>query len=165
MDSKTLLTAALEQSQFLVWPLLEDLRSAPLVPSTPGGNHAHWIAGHLLHAEGHMLNVIMRGLPNPLERLAASFAGSTRPQVQGEGYPAYDELLADLRRMRADTLNLLASLDEPALDQPSTAVPPGFEPFFGVWRQCFLMQALHWMNHRGQLADCRRSAGRAPLMA
>lgn len=104
-------------------------------------------------------------LPNPVERLAASFAGSTRPQVQVDGDPAHDELLADLRRMRADTLNPLASLDESALDQPSKAVPPGFEPFFGVWRQCFLMQALHWINHRGQLADCRRSAGREPLMA
>jgi len=165
MESKQLLIASLEQTQGLVWPLLEDLRSAPLVPSTIGGNHAHWIAGHLLVSEGHMLHVIMRGETNPVERLAPFFAGRTQPDPVAKGYPAYGDVLEELAALRAETLDLLRSLDESALDQPSRGVPPGFEAFFGVWRQCFLMQALHWMNHRGQLADCRRSAGREPLMA
>ncbi len=165
MESKQLLITALRQSQGLVWPLFEDLRSAPHVPSTVGGNHAHWIAGHLLVSEGHMLHAIMRGEANPVERFAPLFAGRTRPDPAAQGYPAYDEVLEQLGAMRAKTLELLESLDEAALDQPSRGVPPGFEAFFGVWRQCFLMQALHWMNHRGQLADCRRSAGREPLMA
>lgn len=165
MESKHLLVGALRQTQGLVWPLLDDLRSAALVPSTAGGNHAHWIAGHLLVSEGNMQHVIMRGEANPAEQLAPLFAGRTRPDPQGRGYPPYDEVLEQLAAMRAETLALLESLDEAALDQPSRGAPPGFEAFFGVWRQCFLMQALHWMNHRGQLADCRRNAGREPLMA
>ena len=39
-----------------------------------------------------------------------------------------------------------------------------FELYFGTWRHMFLMRAMHWMHHRGQLADCRRAAGRPPLM-
>lgn len=59
-----------------------------------------------------------------------------------------------------------AGLVFPLLDdlQSAALVSPQFELYFGTWRHMFLMRAMHWMNHRGQLADCRRAAGRPPLM-
>lgn len=165
MQSKELLLAALQQSYGLVLPLLEDLRSAPLIPPTAkGGNHAHWILGHLVQSEG-QFRAMMRGDANPVGELKPFFAGGTEPDPSASGYPPYDGLLATLVEMRRETMDWIGSLSENELDSASKVVPPGFEPFFGTWRQCLLMQAMHWMNHRGQLADCRRAAGRARLMA
>jgi hypothetical protein len=165
MDSKELVTTALQQSYDMVMPLLDDLRSASLVPPTPkGGNHAHWILGHLVQSEGHFRKM-MQGTPNPVEEMRPLFAGGTSPDPQGAGYPSYGELLAKLAALREETMRWLSSLCENDLDQASKVVPPGFEPFFGTWRQCLMMQAMHWMNHRGQLADCRRAAGRERMMA
>lgn len=165
MQTKDLLVTALQQSYGLVMPLLQDLESAPLVFPTPnGGNHAHWILGHLVVSEG-QFRAMMRGIPNPVEELKSLFAGGSTPQPAGADYPAYQELFTRLVSLRQETMAWLESLSENDLDQPSKIVPPGFEPFFGTWRACLLMQAMHWMNHRGQLADCRRSAGRDRMMA
>lgn len=165
MQSKELLVSALRQSYGLVMPLLEDLQSAALiVPTTRGGNHAHWILGHFAASEGHF-RTMMRGIPNIMEPLMPLFGGGSTPDPSGAGYPAYDELLHKLVDLRQETMAWLEPLSEADLDQVSKLVPPGFEPFFGTWRSCLLMQAMHWMNHRGQLADCRRAAGRDRLMA
>lgn len=165
MQSKDLLLMALQQSYGLVMPLLEDLQSASLVvPTAQGGNHAHWILGHLVASEGHF-RAMMRGIPNPVEQLMPLFGGGTSPDPAGERYPAYGELLAGIIDLRRETMQWLEPLGEKDLDQASKVVPPGFEPFFGTWRSCLLVQAMHWMNHRGQLADCRRAAGRGRLMA
>jgi hypothetical protein len=158
MQSKELLTTALQQSYGMLMPLLEDLKSAALVSPTPnGGNHAHWILGHLVQSEGHFRKM-MRGTSNPVDHLRPLFAGGTSPDPEGTGYPPYGDLLGKLIALREETMQWLSTLSENDLDQPSKTVPPGFEPFFGTWRQ-------YWMNHRGQLADCRRSVGRERMMA
>lgn len=165
MQTKELLVTALSQSYGLVMPLLEDLESAALVaPTLKGGNHAHWILGHLVMSEG-QFRAMMRGIPNPVESLGPQFGGGSTPDPAGTDYPAYEALLTKLASLRHETMAWLESLAENDLDQSSKVVLPGFEPFFGTWRSCLLMQAMHWMNHRGQLADCRRSAGREKLMA
>jgi hypothetical protein len=66
--------------------------------------------------------------------------------------------------MDEDFMAWLESTSEEDLDQAIAGVPPQFELYFGTWRHMFLMRAMHWINHRGQLADCRRAAGRPPLM-
>lgn len=165
MQSKELLISALNLSACLVMPLLEDLKSASLVAPTPaGGNHAHWVLGHLVQSEGHFRS-IMRGIPSPVDHLDPIFGGGSVPDPTGANYPDYAELLVTLVELRAETMQWLESISETDLDQASKVIPTGFEPFFGTWRQCLLMQAMHWMNHRGQLADCRRAAGRERLMA
>jgi hypothetical protein len=164
MQTKELLVTALQQSYGLVMPLLEDLKSAPLVAPTPkGGNHAHWILGHLVVSDG-QFRAMMRGISNPVEQLTPLFGGGSTPEPKGNNYPSYEELLTKLVNLRHETMAWLESLTENDMDQPSKVIPPGFEAFFGTWRSCLLMQAMHWMNHRGQLADCRRSAGRDPMM-
>ena len=164
MQTKELLSVANRQCFMLVMPLLEDLATAPHVPATAkGGNHSHWVLGHLVVSEGQFRSM-MDGTPNPNEALKPLFGGGSQPDADGTSYPPYQELLDRLKSLHEATLARLDGMSESDLDLPSRAVPPGFEPYFGTWRQVFLMRAMHWMNHRGQLADCRHSAGRHPLM-
>lgn len=164
MQSRELLLTANQHAYTLTMPLMEDLRTAPLVPPAPGGNHAHWVVGHLLFSEGRFQQ-IMRGGENPFEDMQSCFGGQSTPISDGSGYQPYDDLLIRLQSQHQTVIALLETLTEEELDQPSQGCPPGFEPFFGTWRHVLLMRSMHWMIHRGQLADCRRAAGRAPLLA
>lgn len=164
MQTKELLLMANQQAYALTMPLLEDLRTAPLVPPTPGGNHAHWVLGHLLVSEGNFLTM-MRGGEHSFAAIQSQFGGRSQPEATGDGYRDYDDLLAELKAQHQAVMALLETLTEVDLDQSSSNCPPGFDAFFGTWRQVLLMRPMHWMIHRGQLADCRRAAGREPLMA
>lgn len=165
MESKQLLLAALQGSYGMTLPLLEDLKSAPTAPPTPkGGNHAHWILGHLVIAEGNF-RWIMFGEPNPAEDLATLFGRGSTPDPTASGYPPYEALMSRLVRLREETLTRLNGLNESDLDQKSVHCPEGFEAFFGDLRTCHMTMALHWMMHRGQLADSRHGLGREPMMA
>jgi DinB superfamily len=165
MQSKDILILANRQCAAMTLPLLEDLATAPLAsPAPESGNHAHWILGHLLLSE-HGIFHAMTGTPNPRESLKPIFGGGSKPDPKAIGYPPYGELLAELKAQHEVMLSFLAGLQETDLDQPSKVPPrPGFEAFFGTCRALALTRALHWMNHRGQLANCRTAAGRAPLM-
>lgn len=164
MQSKELLLIANRQCAGLVFPLLDDLKSAPLVsPISGSGNHAHWILGHLVFSEGRYLEM-MQGIPNPCQSMQEMFGGGSQPNPDGHAYPNYDVLLGQLQSMHDEYLIWLERVTEEELDQVTEGIPPEFELYFGTWRQMLLMRAMHWMNHRGQLADCRRAAGRTPLM-
>lgn len=164
MQSKPVLILANLQSAGLVLPLLEDLQTAALVsPLAGAGNHAHWILGHLVFSEGRYIEM-MRGDANPCQTLQEKFGGGSQPDPNAVDYPSYQELLGQLRLLDAQFMAWLEGVSEEELDQPIAGIPPQFELYFGTWRHMFLMRALHWMNHRGQLADCRRAAGRRPLM-
>jgi len=166
MQSKDLLTAGLQTSMGLVLPMLEDLRDSKLVaPTSAGGNHPWWIAGHLAYSEGHVLWDMMRGEPNPHAEWKALFAGGTQPDAEGAGYPDYEEILSKYQALREQTYALLASLSEDDLDQEAKNVPEDRKVFFGTYRQCFFAITLHGMMHRGQLADVRRVLGRDVMMA
>lgn len=164
MQSRELLLTANQHAHSLTMPLMEDLRTAPLVPPTPGGNHAHWVVGHLLFSEGRFRQ-IMHGGDNQFEDLQSFFGGQSTPRADGGGCQSYGEMLSALQLQHQAVIASLEAMTEDELDQPSQGCPPGFEPFFGTWRHVFLMRSMHWMIHRGQLADCRRAAGREPLLA
>ncbi len=164
MESKSTLIIANQQCAGLVFPLLDDLQSAALIsPITGSGNHAHWILGHLVYSEGRYRDMMQR-VPNPCQSLHQKFGGGSQPDPNGTEYPPYDQLLVQLRSMDEQFMHWLESTSEGDLDQAIEGVPPQFELYFGTWRHMFLMRAMHWMHHRGQLADCRRAAGRKPLM-
>ncbi len=164
MQSKSVLILANRQAAGLVFPLLDDLQSAALVSPTVGtGNHAHWLLGHLVFSEGRYREM-MQGIENPCQSLHDKFGGGSQPDPNAAEYPSYEELLSRLRSMDEEFMAWLESTSEEELDQAIAGVTPQFELYFGTWRHMFLMRAMHWMNHRGQLADCRRAAGRPPLM-
>ena len=164
MQSKSVLVIANRQCAGLVFPLLDDLQTAALVsPIAGSGNHAHWLLGHLVFSEGRY-HEMMQGIVNPCQSLHDRFGGGSQPDPNATDYPRYDHLLSQLRSLDEGFMTWLDSTSEEQLDQVIEDVPPQFELYFGTWRHMFLMRAMHWMHHRGQLADCRRAAGRPPLM-
>lgn len=165
MQSKDILLLSNRASVSMVWPLLEDLRDSPLTqPSERGGNHAMWIAGHLLVSD-HGFQAMMTGAEHARPELKPMFAGGSTPTTNADDYPPFARMLEDLQGSNEAILAWLDGMTEDDLDQPSKLVPPGFEPFFGTWRQVFAMRPLHWAMHRGQLADCRAYLGRSKIMA
>lgn len=165
MQSKDVLLQLNQIAPALTLPLLDDLASVPLQTTVASNGHnAHWLLGHILLSEA-QARFMADGTPitNPL--FAPLFGGGTQPDPSGTNYPPYDELLTQLKLSHVQTITWIEGLSESELDQTSQHVPPGFEQIFGTWRQVIAMRPLHWMNHRGQLADCRRAAGRKPLMA
>ena len=164
MQSKSVLSLANRQAVGLVFPLLDDLQSAAIVSPIAGtGNHAHWLLGHLVFSEGRYREM-MQGIENPCQSLHKKFGGGSQPDPNAVNYPTYEELLSRLRSMDEEFMAWLESTSEEELDQPIAGVPPQFELCFGTWRHMFLMRGMNWMNHRGQLADCHRAAGRPPLL-
>jgi hypothetical protein len=156
----------LELSAGITLPLFEDVKDAPLTqPTAGGGNHPLWLLGHLTHGEGFLFWDCMRGEANPVAEWGECFSGGTTPVADAGKYPAYNEILAKFHELRGQTLALLDSLNEGDLDRASVNCPAERAGFFGTWRQCFLAASLHMMNHRGQVAVCRRAVGRKPLLA
>lgn len=164
MNAVTLLKSALKSSEELTFPLIEDMRDAPLTRPTPnGGNHPHWILGHLAVSE-EGIHSVMTGEDHALKHWHKLFGRESEPSDDAAGYPDFDELIAAYRQARAKNLALLETLSDDDLDTPSKAIPPGMESVFGTLGQCFHALAMHWMMHRGQLADARRAAGKDRLI-
>lgn len=166
MEKKDILRLAMSSSQ-MVLPLLNDMKDDPLRTPTPnGGNHALWILGHLTFVEGWMFWDCMRGQVNPVdESWAELFGVASTPIADVTAYPEFDEIMRTFENLREQSLALLDTLSDEELEQKSANPPPGREGAFGRWWKCYLMAGLHCMNHRGQIADVRRAAGRDPLMA
>jgi hypothetical protein len=154
---------AMEMSHQATMRLIEDMRDAPLTPPTArGGNHPLWVLGHLTLVEGSVPQVLF-GERNPVERWAPLFGPGTEPTDDASAYPAFDEVLRTYHDLRARNMKLLEDLGESALDRPTKAPPPGLEDVLRTVGLTFLTFALHQMNHRGQVADARRAAGRKPI--
>jgi hypothetical protein len=164
VQSKDLLLIANRQAAAVVFPALEDLKSAPLVSPLPHcPNHAHWILGHLIFSEGRYREMTL-GIANPCQSFQAQFGGGSKPCPDAKGYPKYEDLLAQLKSMQDDFLAWVDGLTETDLDQLIKDVPPQFQLLFGTWRNALMLRAIHWMQHYGQLTDNRRAAGRPPLI-
>ncbi len=162
MKAIDVIRTALASSEQFTLQLIEDMRDAPLTqPTSTGGNHPLWVLGHLAVVEG-SLQEIIGGKPNPVADWQGMFGFGTEPTTNADDYPSFDEVLATYKRLRADNLKLLDALGEAGLDEPVQA-PPGLEELFQNAGQAFLVIALHQMNHRGQVADARRVAGRRPM--
>ncbi|MFQ5847311.1 MAG: DinB family protein [Candidatus Methylomirabilales bacterium] len=160
MQSKELLRMTLEMTRGIVLPLIEDMKDAPVTFPTPnGGCHPLWVLGNATLSEARFVREWIVGEPNPLAEWNAIFGAGTEPVADPATYPPFDEVMAKSHAVREGTLKLLDSFSEADLDKTSKA-PAQRQANFGTVRQCFLMTALHWMMHRGQVADARRAAGR-----
>jgi len=166
MQSKNLLKMNLETCKFMLLPMIEDMKDAPLTfPTAKGGNHPLWVLGHLAYSEGKLLREMMLGESNPLAKWAGIFSDGTEPVGDANKYPPLDEVMSKCLEIHQATVALLDSMSEDDLDTASKNCPPEYEGFFGTYRQCFQQVASHWHMHQGQVADARRAAGRKPLMA
>src|SRR5687768_2924937 len=91
--------------------LVADLRDSPLTPSTPGGNHAIWLLGHLAFIESDIPRTLF-GEPNRMAHWAPLFAPGTTPQADANLYPSFDEVLNTYRDSRKRNLKLLDEIGE-----------------------------------------------------
>lgn len=159
MQSRDLIRQNLRRSEAVALARVEDMRDHPMVMPTPnGGGHTLWTLGHLAYIEELVIRRYMLGESNSLAAWAAIFDGD---DVSGNAsdFPPFAEVLAECRRARAATIELIESLGEDDLDQASRAAPEAGKELFATWRHCLQFVADHWLMHRGQLADARRAAG------
>ncbi|MEW4487423.1 DinB family protein [Thalassoglobus sp. JC818] len=165
MDGLESLRLSLNMSFEWIIQLAEDLADAPLaVPTSRGGNHAHWTMGHLVFSQAGLTSMIS-GRPNTWETWKSLFAGGTRPHPEGDGYPTYTEVLTAYRTVHVETLQLLETIGVSGLDDAPKAVWESLrdQPDFQSNGRLFVFIAMHDMAHFGQLADVRRSLGRKPF--
>ena len=65
--------------------LLEDMKDAPLTAPTPaGGNHPHWVLGHLTIVEGRVPQMVL-GEKSEVEHLAPLFQPGSQPRSDAAG--------------------------------------------------------------------------------
>ena len=167
MKATDLLKLQMENTKLMTVPLLEDLTDAPLAtPTAEGGNHALWIAGHIVYAEAGLTSHMAFGTPNPLEQWKEVFGRGSEPVQDVAHYPvSIPAIVAKWDEVRANSLAKLEELGEDDLDKESANCAPGREAFFGTIGRVFTATAMHPHMHRGQLADIRRALGRPPLQA
>lgn len=166
MTSKQLIRSALELAQQWCLRLAEDLADAPFHQAAPGLNHAYWVIGHLANAEAH-LTAMVTGEPHARPELDKHFGGRTQPQPESAyaGGPSYRELVALVAEGRRRTLQMLEALPEAELDRVPKGRPDEMKdlPMFASVGNALMFLAIHQQSHFGQLADARKSLGRAPL--
>ena len=163
MKSIDLLKHALNMGDRGMMMLLDDLKDAPMTCPTPrGGNHPLWILGHIAVIEANIAHVIT-GEPNPLAHWMPLFKAGSEPSSDPHAYPRFDDLLKAYQTARAKNLKLLDEIGEAGLDRQTKSVPKGLEQALATVGQAFMTVAMHQMNHRGQLADCRKALGRKPV--
>lgn len=165
MQSTEMIRYALEFTRAGMNRLIEDVNTPARQSAAPqpGGNHPHWIMGHLCAVEG-AIQASIAGEPNRHERLWAQFGPGTRPAADVSGYPAFDELVRTFNAIRAETLKLLERVGEAGLERRPAVIPEGFEEAMSTNAKTFMLIPLHQMVHYGQMTDCRRAAGLKPLM-
>ena len=163
MNAIDVIRSAMQRGDKGLMQLIEDMHDAPLTQPTPrGGNHPLWVLGHITFIEGGIPRILF-GEPHPLEEWAPLFAPGTEPKADADAYPPLDEVLGTYRDLRARNLQILEELGEAGLDRPTKSPPRGLENVLRTAGDVFLTIAMHQMNHRGQVADARRAAGRKPM--
>lgn len=164
MNANQALTHGLATSAHLFTTLAGDLRDHPLHRAVDGGIHAAWAVGHVAFSEGHFHHMIT-GDDNPVAAWGEHLAGGTTPTDDASVYPAYEEALDRYQALHKKTLELVHGMSESDLDRQVEGMPPEFDAFFGTVGKVLCAATIHPMHHTGQLADIRRSLGRAPLIA
>lgn len=164
MNTIDFIKHSLETSKGWTMGLIGDMQDAPLTqPTANGGNHPTWVLGHLVRAESDLLDGFILGKPNRFPELEEPFGMGSQPVADAKAYPPIEDLMAKFEQIRAATLAHLETLSEADLDKPSHA-PPEMAGYFGTIGACFSAMSTHVAFHGGQVACCRRAAGRAPLM-
>src|SRR5690242_12829940 len=122
MKTTDYIRRGLERSANVALPLLEDMRDAPLTfPTSKGGNHPLWVLGHFTVAEGRIVQEIMLGRAHPYPHWVELFGPRTQPVADAARYPSFDEVMQAFKEVRSRTLQVLESMTDADLDQPSKA--------------------------------------------
>ena len=166
MNATEFVAAALTGGKAWMGGLLADLEERDLVaaPTAKGGNHPLWVIGHLTVSEASIVSGMIKGdQPNVPDGWGTLFGMGSQPVSDASQYPTKTELLEALETVRAQTLELLARLDDADLDKPSATSPN--QELFGTIGRCLATLLNHQAFHTGQIADARRALGRKPAFA
>jgi uncharacterized damage-inducible protein DinB len=163
MNGVEAIRTALNSTQKLTTWFLSDLSDADLlVRPAPGANHIAWQLGHVIVSERSFARDHFPGLTLP--ELPAGFEKQHGKETQFVDPPAgfaakavYLDLFAKVRRA---TLAGLETLNDAALDQPTTGSMSTFAPTLGA---LLLLMANHEMMHSGQFSVVRRKLGKPVL--
>lgn len=164
MKATEFIRQSLEGTKGWTMGLINDMKDSPLTQPTPnGGNHVAWILGHLVHSESNLLDMFILGKENRFPELA-NCSMKTEPTTNADDYLSIDELFAKFEEIRAASIAHLETLSDDDLDAKSHA-PEEFGQTFATVGGVYGAMCTHVAFHGGQVADCRRAAGRGPLMA
>lgn len=166
MKATEFVAAALTGGKAWMGGLLADLEKGDLVaaPTAKGGNHPLWVIGHLTVSEASITSGMIKGEEPKLPAgWGTLFGMGSQPVSDASRYPTKAELLEVLETVRAQTLDLLARLDDTDLDKPSATSPN--RELFGTIGRCLATLLNHQTFHVGQIADTRRALGRKPALA
>lgn len=158
MRTQDLLTRQYELVYALSLPNLQGVTPADsLVAPAGGGNTANWVLGHLLSVYNGAMRLIGEEPVVPDEDLAGA---APEPDDRREAPMDWSRMSERFIQSRERCLAAISSLSDSALAEP---VP---HPFGGECSRAELLQliAMHSAYHAGQLAMCRRAAGRAGVI-
>lgn len=165
MSTLDYIRSTMDLGESMTISLIDDMKDACCTaPTIKGGNHPLWVLGHLAYSEGSMIYGMMLGEDNPLEDLKPVFGANSEPTSDLADYLPFDEVRAMFDQIRGQTRKLMDGLTDADLDKKSNNCPDEWESYFGTWGKCLHINALHVFMHHGQVADSRRSLGRAPMM-
>jgi hypothetical protein len=165
MYTKDAIRYALTMADQATMRSLDTIEDAPLTfPTANGGCHPLWVVGHLAFVEG-VTHEMLGGGGNPVNHWAAIFGQNTVPAADAAQYPPMRDVRAKYAQLRKRNLELLESMTEADLDQPTPWQPTGLEEHFATRGKALLTIALHQMAHRAHITDSVRAAGRATLVA
>ena len=165
MKATELIRLSLENSKGWAMGLINDMKDSPLTQPTPnGGNHSTWGLGHIVRSESDLLDGFILGKPNRFPELESLFGMGSTPTTDASQYPSMDELMGKFEEVRSATLAHLDTLNDEDLSARSHA-PEEFGAAFGTVGACYAAISTHMAFHAGQVADCRRAAGKDVLMA
>lgn len=154
MRMQDLLSRQYELMYALSVPNLQDMTpDDALVAPADGGNTASWVLGHLISVHNGALQLVGEEPVVPAEELAgAAPEPADRPDTPMDWARMSDRFVQSQERCLAG----IKALSDSALADP---VP---HPFGGECSRAELLQliAIHGAYHGGQLAMCRRAAGR-----
>ena len=158
MHTKDAIKFALTVSNGAVLSVIDETSGAATTFPTPnGGCHPLWVLGHLAFVEGTIPGVLY-GDKNPVAGWAHLFDKGSEPVADAGAYPPFAEVREKYLQLRERNLQILESLSEADLDQPTKAPPKGLEHEFATYGLSFLTLALHQTMHRSHVTDALRAA-------
>jgi hypothetical protein len=151
--------AGLEAPSMVVNAYLGDLTAEDmLVRPAEGTNHITWQLGHLIAAEHQLIESIAPGrMPALPEGFAERYSKDTAGSDDAASFDSKEELVAEMEKQRAGTLEILRSMSDEDLAQPS---PEHIRMLGSTVGAIFLMQGSHYLMHAGQWVIVRRQTGK-----
>ena len=159
MNAKEVIRDLFRTTDYMVTEYLKDLSDADLlVRPVPEANHIAWQLGHLINSEVQMHKAIPGAATMVLPAgWSAQYTKETSRAESPASFLTKAEYLSTYRKVRAHSLEVLASLPEPILDKPTEGRLASIAPSIG---SLFALIAYHPMMHVGQFVVVRRKLGK-----